>query len=506
MFSLDLRWLAVMRIFLGLAILRDLSIIASTFSGLFGAESILPTSLALSNYFEQNYRSIHTLSGAHRWQLFLLVLQIIIAICFTLGRKTKYTAPLLWFLICSQQGANPLIINGWDSIARLLVLWCCFLPVAKVWSIDALQAQEKIEDYRIQNIATFGLILQMCHIYFRSYFLKTDPIRRIDHTATYYALSLDPFVKSFWLRVYQFPQLMKRITIYTIKLELRWPLLYLMPNTYTKILLCFAFIGFHLGLTATMYLGAFPRYAIAWWIGLLPSLFWDSKLVQSIQYNFESRKSKIPLHIKSYLFPPDKGDPRREGVCQQLMATNSQEPRANNYLSRPTKLFLIFVIAYCFLRNLRTINFNYRDDYFPASVNRFGFLLRLDQYRAMFAPYPKIDDGWYNITGITEFNGERVNITHPDRPPFDSKPTHTEIATIVTHEKRRKLVDNLRQKSNSQYREYFAQYLCRTYNATATKYTRVKSINLTYMQENTKLDYQTDPVVPVDLGTRECGK
>lgn len=156
------------------------------------------------------------------------------------------------------------------------------------------------------------------------------------------------------------------------------------------------------------------------------------------------------------------------------------------------------------MRNLRSIDFNKRDDYFPTSVNRFGFLLRLDQYRAMFAPYPKIDDGWYNITGISQFDGKKINITHPDRPPFDSKPTHQEITTIVPHEKWRKLIDNLWQRSNSQYRQYFAAYLCRTHNAKATKYTRVSSINLTYMQENTKLDYQTDPVVPVDLGTWEC--
>lgn len=133
-------------------------------------------------------------------------------------------------------------------------------------------------------------------------------------------------------------------------------------------------------------------------------------------------------------------------------------------------------------------------------------MLRIDQYRAMFSPYPKIDDGWYNITGITEFKGERINISNPDRPPFDNKPSHAEIAYLMPHEKFRKLIDNLRQKSNSQYRQYFAAYLCRTHNATATKYTRVKSINLTYMQENTKLDYKTDPVVAVDLGTWDCAE
>jgi hypothetical protein len=122
----------------------------------------------------------------------------------------------------------------------------------------------------------------------------------------------------------------------------------------------------------------------------------------------------------------------------------------------------------------------------------------------MFAPYPKMDDGWYNITGKSTFDDKRINISHPGRPPFDTKPTHAEISTIVPHEKRRKLIDNLWQTSHSQYREYFAAYLCRTHNANATKYTRVKSINLTYMREDTLLDYKTKPVEAVDLGTWDC--
>lgn len=103
MFSLDIRSLALMRIILGCAILRDLSIIASTLSGLLGDQSVLPPSVAFSHYFEQNYRTIHILSGKLWWQIFLIVIHIALALAFTLGRKTKYTTPLLWFFVCSIQ-------------------------------------------------------------------------------------------------------------------------------------------------------------------------------------------------------------------------------------------------------------------------------------------------------------------------------------------------------------------------------------------------------------------
>jgi hypothetical protein len=123
-------------------------------------------------------------------------------------------------MTCSLQGANPLISNGGDSIIRLLLMRSIFLPMANTRSIDA-RNHETPKEYSINNIATLGLILQMAHIYFWSYFLKTDAIRRTDYTATYYALSLDPFVKQAGLFLYQFPSLMKWLTMYTIKLELR---------------------------------------------------------------------------------------------------------------------------------------------------------------------------------------------------------------------------------------------------------------------------------------------
>jgi hypothetical protein len=156
------------------------------------------------------------------------------------------------------------------------------------------------------------------------------------------------------------------------------------------------------------------------------------------------------------------------------------------------------------MRNLRANDFDKREPYFPRTLNKFGFLARLDQYHSMFAPYPKTDDGRYRITGISTRDASDINITHPDRPPFDTKPTHEEYVTIVPHEKWRKLIDNLRQVSHSQYRQYFATYLCRSYNANATKYTRVKSINITYMREDTLPNYKTAPAEAVDLGTWEC--
>jgi hypothetical protein len=42
-----------------------------------------------------------------------------------------------------------------------------------------------------------------------------------------------------------------------------------------------------------MYLGAFPFYAIAGWVGLLPTLFWEQKVIQKITSKFESISKKI---------------------------------------------------------------------------------------------------------------------------------------------------------------------------------------------------------------------
>jgi hypothetical protein len=123
----------------------------------------------------------------------LIIIHTSLTICYILGYKTKYTAPLFWFFTCSIQWANPLFTNAGSDVARLLIWWSIFLPINKIYSLDSGWKKAKTQDYKVSNIATLGIGLQVLSIYFFSYFLKTSDARRTEFSAIYYALSRDYF-------------------------------------------------------------------------------------------------------------------------------------------------------------------------------------------------------------------------------------------------------------------------------------------------------------------------
>lgn len=464
-FSLDSRALGIFRICLGLLVLADIFMNLSTLSGLFGGDSILPPAIALRDFFEQNYWSLHVLDDWMRLQYLLFSLHIGFAVCLLLWRKTKIATIGTWILLCSLQGANPLIINSGDVLLRLLLLRGIFLPLGDTYSIDTNSLSSKKISFSYHSIVWFasvGLIFQVFFVYFFSYLMKTDPIRTHDFTATYYALSIDMFATPLGERLYHHPNLMKFITAYTLYLEGFGMLLYFVPRKqdFFKTIACFLFMTFHLWLLLTMHIGLFPIIGITAWIALLPS--WFRNMI-----SWKEMTSKIkPIIIKT---------------------------------GTRLSIWLISILLYITAWNVRALDFDTYHKYFPYELNKFGFLLRIDQYRAMFAPYPMRDDGRYVIAG-KRADWSQVNMLIPDIPvSYTQKPSQHDIVTMFTHEKRRKLLNNLRFKKNAPYRDYYLQYLCKDRNQKHSTTQDIVSISMTYIMEMSQPDYKHDKPVRVDL-------
>ncbi len=502
-FSLDARGLGIFRILLGLLVLADLFMNASSLSWLFGAHSVLPPDVVMSNFFEQNYRGIHVLSGAIRWQYILFAVQWIFAVCLLIWWHTRAATVGTWILLSSLQGANPLIINSWDILLRLLLFRGIFLPLGERYSLDATHKTSKDKHlnisshapYQVFGVATLGIILQVFFVYVFSYFLKTDPIWTQEFSATYYALSIDMFATSRWQLLYQHPVAMKWLTAFVIYLEGFWPLLYLIPRRqqFFKTLVCLMFMWFHLGLFITMHIWLFPLIGIVAWIPLLPSWVWD-------------RTDRFVSHILSLLAGSTGPSARPH---QNALHTNALHAGVSSSVwnnaphvlrtGRWWTLWLIAIILYITFRNIRWLDFEKYQTYFPATANKFWFLLRIDQYRSMFAPYPMRDDGWYVIAG-KKVDGSLVNMLLPDRPvSYTQKPSHEDLVRMFPHEKWRKLLNNLWFKKNASYRWYYLAYLCWDRNRRNTDLDRVSSIVMSYIVEMSEPDYKTDPLQRVDL-------
>lgn len=459
-FSLDLRALSILRIGLAVAILIDLTMNMSNLTAHFTDAGVLPIDFLLNNHSEENYWSLHSISGNYRRQCSLFLINYAIAIGLLIGWKTRWMHVLARFFFCSVLGRNPIIASGADAVLRLLLFRAMFLPTQYRRSWDTRWI-EKPANTSFFSRATVGLVVQIVSIYFWNYQLKTGAPRISDFSAVYQAFSIDMFRTVLGTRLYQFPALLKLLTMLWIIMEWWWALFLFIPrkNNRCKSIAILSFVFVHLGMVATLKLGLFPWTCSLAWIALLPSAFRDTIMKTPV-------RQKAITHDRSIL----------------------------------KSLFLVVCLLYITMRNLRSIDFDKRDDYFPQRINKFWFLLRLDQYRSMFAPYPITDDGRFVIKGNTR-NNKVVNLLVPNTPVSYEKPE--DFSALYPDEKRRKYFLNMRQKSHATYRPYYLQYQCKKRNSKHPENLLIHA-SMEYVVERTEANYQTRIEWPILLADIAC--
>ena len=168
-------------------------------------------------------------------------------------------------------------------------------------------------------------------------------------------------------------------------------------------------------------------------------------------------------------------------------------------------LFQVFVFV-CFVYvvawNVRTLNFDKYERYFPQKYNWFGQILRIDQYWSMFAPYPYMDDGFYVLPAKT-MGGKEFDYLR-------NKPVSFEKPDCLTCENKSqrwiKLYENLWKAKHSHYREYLARYVCRSYNANKRGRDRINDFKIYYIKEQTYLNYKYGDLDPILLWEHWCIK
>jgi Vitamin K-dependent gamma-carboxylase len=58
-------------------------------------------------------------------------------IAFALGYRTRWANAFAFIFSAYLYWRNPYLDSGAETLARLLLLWCLFLPMARYWSVDA---------------------------------------------------------------------------------------------------------------------------------------------------------------------------------------------------------------------------------------------------------------------------------------------------------------------------------------------------------------------------------
>lgn len=286
-YSLDLRSLALFRIGLALVLIGDLIARACDLTVFYTDWGILPRAVLLDNFSLPERFSIHLMSGQFLFQALLFFLAGLFAVMLLFGVRTRLAAVASWFMLVSLQMRNPVILQGGDVYLRELAFIAIFLPLGAMYSIDAALDTTPEEERTARTtvyFSTFGLALmaQIALLYMFAVLLKTAPEWRVNHTAVFYALSIQQMSTPLGRFLLHFPKLLPWLTRGTLLHESSIPALILIPIFAgpARFLAAVLILVLHTALGLSIRLGHFPYIAGIAALPLLPTWFWNRQIVR----------------------------------------------------------------------------------------------------------------------------------------------------------------------------------------------------------------------------------
>lgn len=392
LFALDLRSLGLFRIGIALILLYDLLLRSFELSFFYTDLGATPREVLWHSPFPMGivwWISPHMVSGSFAWQAFLFILSALFGVALLLGYRTSWAVAISWFLLMGSQARQPMILQGNDVLLRCALFWSIFVPLGARFSLDSLSKNViTYHSNRILSLGTAAIILQLSLVYFNAGIPKVSYEWRGDFNALYYVLNMDYFTNPFGYWLLQYPAILVLLTKATLLLEVSVPFLLLMPlgNAYLRLILFAIMVGFHLGIYLCMDVGLFSFMCIAYWLVVLPGLFWD-KLTAVIPWKFL-------------------------GSITEVTGTEAHGPEV---LSTPGPRWLIpcLLIFVMVMNYQRYLNPPMVSDE-ASIVDTVGRITGLDQYWAMFSP-GVLKDGLKIWAEGTKADGSKVNLFNPNQ-------------------------------------------------------------------------------------------
>lgn len=381
-FAIDLRSLAALRICLAAIVLAFIFGQFANIELFYTDDGILPSELNAKYLDSESYWSLYWFSGTFRSAQTMMVITALAAGAMLLGFQTRLATFVCLVLLWSLQVRNPLVLTAGDILLRMLLFWSLFLPLGKVWSIDASNSDKRPRQWNIVSVATVGIMLQVAYMYFFSGIAKWNEYW-LSGSAIEYSMNLEMYVKPFGAMLVEYPTLMKILTYVTLLAEVICPILLFVPRitTFNRGVAMGVFWLLHIGVWLTMSIGLFSITAICAWVVFIPSEQWDVMLGQPVGFS-----NQIPPRKKSWT-------------------------RAFQFLAG---LFLVYIT----LQNLSNAGV------WPANkismLEKFGASTMTIQKFRMFDQPPAVSP-WFEYTAELE-DGEKVDLFHFPHRQFGHKP------------------------------------------------------------------------------------
>lgn len=454
--GIDLRALAALRMGLALMMLWDGLVSLSNAEAFYSDSGVMPRALLAQIRESPWVWSLHSLHGGTGWQVALIIAQLAATVCLLIGYRAQLALLIAWILMASLQARHPLVLHGGDTVMRVLGFWGLFLPLGARWSLDARRGVRSafLASGRVVSAASLGLLMQVAMIYWFTAALKYGNEWTRDGTAVYFTLSVDQFVKPAGLWLLRFPDLCSALTFGVWHLQILGPFLAFVPwrVAWFRLAVVAAFWSLHFGIALCLRLGPFPWVMITAWLAFLPSIFWD----------FLEARLRLPR-------------------------SSASSGAAHRWMERPAShIFALLCLGYILLWNLRSTDFRRFEKILPRALSPAGYVLRIEQYWALFAPKPLTDDGWLILEADLR-SGRKADLLRDGRTVIYDKPAS--ISAEYPDHKWQKLMMNLWLASCERTRPAFVDWFVRRWNRAHPESEQIAEWTLVYMREETLPHY-----------------
>ena len=475
-FVLDLRALALLRAATAAVVLLDLAIRSTDLEAHYANMGVLPLGALLDHLWLTYQFSLHAASGLWQAQALLFAVAAAAGVALLLGYHTRLATVVSWGLLVSLQNRNPVIGQGGDDLLRMLLFWGMFLPWGRVWSRDARDRPAPARfDYF--SAATVAYVVQLALLYWCTALLKNGPEWTRTGEALYYAFSLDQVLLPGGRLLYPYPDLLRFLTFATYYTELLLPFALFLPVGVARwrLLVVGVLLGFHLGISLTLYVGLFFIINMASVLGLLPPVALNWLTARTARPVARARAWQPPL--------PAWQLPWR----LRLERTRPPSAGGRRLVRAVGNTFVAVVLAYVCWWNLDDVAvLRPAGALMAGPVRWFGYLFRVDQHWGMFAPAVFKDDGWYVLEGTTA-TGRVLDLNRTGAPVRYAKPAS--VVALFKNDRWRKYSENLLFVSNAWMRPYYCNYLLRIWHENPA-HAPLRHLSVVYMKEVSLPNYQ----------------
>jgi hypothetical protein len=307
--------LSAFRIALAVCLLGDyLLSVRPSFDDFYGEAGILPLSALLSDPGLPIAATISRILDALGLSLVLPYLYPLALLTFAIGYRTRLSNAIVLVLNSYLYWRNVYVVSGAEDLARLLLIWCLFLPLNRYWSIDAaLDPQPRERPY--PALPFVALRLQIVSLYVFSGLFKLAGARWLDGSAVAMVLTDNMFgaTPTGLYLADHFPGLLVFVTYATVAFQLALPFLVysLWYNDLTRAVALAAMAAMHASFIFCLNIGAFPYISLATLILLVPDSWWNRgrrrERLATVQINFEPGCGfceRIALLLREFLLAP----------------------------------------------------------------------------------------------------------------------------------------------------------------------------------------------------------